>query len=275
MYKQTQKVINYKDFLNTYKNLASNGNIDLMFTNFSVAPQNFLKDMTITTYEITNDEPKVLSQLKDQGEVKIKRFILNLAKTGAVGREIKWVAERYLAPHLQNCYKERSTAMTDSEKCLISRNQSMHDSAKYLKNNLQNDTDILQEYFIPQDKVVPFVDGIREIILRNKTNLINAGIRVVNKEDITLNYAPENMFALVLYINQKTTHEANQKMEKVTKELIDFTNKMGGTFYLPYQLYYTKDQLKSSYPSIDSFFALKRQIDPNELFVNNFYIKYK
>src|SRR5258706_1659355 len=233
IYKQSQKVINYKDFLRVYKNLNSNKNIDLMFTNFSVAPQNFLKDMTITTYEITDYKPQAQSLLNDQGEVRLRRFLLNFSKTGVVGREIKWLAERYLAPRFQNCYKPRDIAMTDSEQCLVSRNESMHDSVKYLKNNLQNDTDILQEYFIPQNKIVPFVDGVRAILLKNKTNLINAGIRVVNKEDISLNYAPENMFALVLYINQETTPEANQKMEKVTKELIDHITKMKGTFYLP------------------------------------------
>ena len=54
--------------------------------------------------------------------------------------------------------------MKDGEACLVSRNAPMHDSVKYLKNNIKNDTDILQEYFIPRDQFVPFVDGLRQIL---------------------------------------------------------------------------------------------------------------
>jgi hypothetical protein len=47
-----------------------------------------------------------------------------------------------------------------------------------------------------------------------------------------------------------------------------------GRFFLPYQLYYSRDQLQRSYPQIDEFFAAKRKYDPAELFTNTFYRKY-
>ena len=50
--------------------------------------------------------------------------------------------------------------------------------------------------------------------------------------------------------------------------------KAGGTFYLPYQLFYSKKQLARAYPNIDAFFALKMKYDPIGLFSNRFYEKY-
>ncbi len=275
MYKEERRVINYQDFPKIYQNtIANSDSVGLAYGHFSLTPQSYFKDMIIYKYVTVKGFSDQLPTLRERSQVKVRRFILNLAKTGSLGKEIEWLSAKYVEPYFQSCYISRNQAMSEPEGCLISRNQLMHDSDKYLNNDLKNDTDILQEYFFPRNEFVPFIDGVRDILKQNQSNVINASIRVVNKEDIILNYAPEDMFALVLYINQETTPEANQKMNKVTKELIDFSNKMGGTFYLPYQLYYTRDQLKASYPNTDSFFALKRQVDPNELFVNKFYLKY-
>lgn len=274
-YKEERQVVNYQDFPQAYQNIIANNNsVGLAYGHFSLTPQSYFKDMIIYKYVTVNGFTDPLPLLQERSQVKVRRFILNLAKTGSLGKEIEWLSAKYVEPYFQSCYKSRNQAMSEPEGCLISRNQLMHDSDKYLNNDLKNDTDILQEYFFPRSEFISFIDGVRKILERNQTNVINASIRVVNKEDIMLNYAPEDMFALVLYINQKVTPEENVKMEKTTRELINYARKMNGTFYLPYQLYYSKDQLKDSYPNIDSFFALKRQTDPNERFVNSFYLKY-
>jgi hypothetical protein len=57
-------------------------------------------------------------------------------------------------------------------------------------------------------------------------------------------------------------------------DLIDLSLRLGGTFYLPYQLYYSADQLRRGYPQIGQFFALKHKYDPIDLFTNKFYEKY-
>ncbi len=144
----------------------------------------------------------------------------------------------------------------------------------YLKNNLKNDTDILHEYFIPRDQILPFIADMRRIFKADGTNILNVSIRVVRNEDIALNYAPQDAFSVVLYINQVTDTDGNAKMKKVTGELIDATIARGGRFFLTYQLYYTPEQLKESYPEIASFFTYKRSIDPTEMFTNTWYETY-
>ena len=42
-------------------------------------------------------------------------------------------------------------------------------------------------------------------------------------------------------------------------DLIDVALRLDGTFYLPYQLYYSMEQLRQAYPEIDSFFASKKE----------------
>lgn len=68
--------------------------------------------------------------------------------------------------------------MNQKEPCLVSRNEEMYDDMGYLRNRLR-DTDILQEYFIPYDRMPQFVDGLRDVVQRNKANLLNVTIRTV------------------------------------------------------------------------------------------------
>jgi FAD/FMN-containing dehydrogenase len=164
--------------------------------------------------------------------------------------------------------------MNQKEVCLVSRNEEMYDDMAYLKNRLP-DTDILQEYFIPYDRMPEFVDGLRNVVQRDNANLLNVTIRTVHKDTITaLPYAKQDMFGFVLYFNVRLNDRDNEILKRTTSDLIDLAHRAGGTYYLPYQLFYTKDQLRNSYPEIDDFFAAKKKYDPIGLFSNKFYEKY-
>jgi len=56
--------------------------------------------------------------------------------------------------------------------------------------------------------------------------------------------------------------------------LIDLAARVGGTFFLPYQLHYSAAQLERAYPGVREFFATKRQLDPSGLLTNTFYETY-
>lgn len=184
---------------------------------------------------------------------------------------LKWWAEKVIEPKLETCSISRNQAMQGGEACLVSRNQPMHDSVNYLKNRLSHETDILHEYFIPRPQFVAFIDGLRRLAIEHRANLLNASVRIVHREDNFLTYAPTEMFSVVLYINQKTTHNAHASMRRLTGQLIELITQLGGTFFLPYQLYYTPAQLQRAYPNIKGFFEAKKRYDPVLLFSNTFY----
>ena len=220
------------------------------------------------------DRIPVSSQLGEVSGVKLRRLTVNLSKQGPLFQEMKWFSEKHIEHRMETCTVTRAQAIGSAEACLVSRNDPMHDSVPYLRNALPDDTDILHEYFIPRSQFVSFVDGMRKVLTDNKTNLLNASVRVVHQEGNFLTYAPEPAFSLVLYINQTTDEDGNRRMKKATEELIDLTIAHKGRFFLPYQLYYSRDQLQRSYPQINDFFAAKRKYDPGEVFTNTFYQKY-
>jgi len=273
MYVWKTHYMDYKDFAAYYqKNVDNNPRFGLAYGRLSMSPSTFLAETAIHTYERTNTQVPLVP-LKLPGYVWLDRFIINFSKTGDFGRRVRWTMEKYGEPRLHNCLS-RNEAMSREEGCFVSRNQEMYDSMDYLENRLR-DTDILQEYFIPRDKLPQFVDGLRSIVQGNGANLINVTIRIVHKDDITtLNYAKQDMFAYVLYFNQGFNEREGIILQKTTTGLIDLALGLDGTYYLPYQLFYSKQQLRRAYPRIDEFFAAKKTYDPGELFTNNFYEKY-
>lgn len=272
-YSWEKTYLDYRDFPEYYRqHIAGHDDIGLMYARLSVAPHAYLTETSIHTYTKNNYQGKIPPLQADKHDW-VNRLVINFSKTGNAGRWTRWMLEKYAEPRLHTCIS-RNQAMSQKEVCVVSRNQEMYDSMGYLKNKL-TDTDILQEYFIPQDKMPDFVDGLRQVVKQRGANLLNVTIRIVSEDKITsLPYAKEDMFAFVLYFNQRLNTKDSQILQQTTSELIGVATGLGGTYYLPYQLYYSPAQLRASYPQIDSFFAAKKKHDPLGLFTNKFYEKY-
>ena len=274
VYATGRKVLDYKEFPGLFKDtIEPDRKIGLMYGHLSTAPSSFLKDMLLYTYTEVDGTDFRREPLGEVSGIKLRRLMINLSKQGPLFQELKWQSEKHVEHRMETCTVTRAQALGSPEACLVNRNDPMHDSVPYLRNSLP-DTDILHEYFIPRSEFVPFIDGLRKVLGDNDTNLLNASVRIVHQEGNFLTYAPEPAFSVVLYINQTIDDDGNRRMRKLTSELIDLTIAHKGRFFLPYQLYYSKDQLKQSYPQIDAFFAAKRKYDPDELFSNTFYQRY-
>ena len=273
MYARKAVYMNYTDFPAYYRqNIENNQSIGLVYGRLSVAPQSYLSETVVHTYEKIPFEGS-LPPLEPAKHDTLDRFIINCSKRGDAGRWMRWMLEKYAEPRLHECVA-RNQAMSDKDVCLVSRNEEMYDDMAYLKNRLP-DTDILQEYFVPYDRMPEFVDGLREVVQRNGANLIHVTIRTVHKDTISaLPYARDDMFGFVLYFNVRFNPKENEILQKTTADLIDVALRNAGTYYLPYQLFYSRAQLQQSYPGIENFFATKKRYDPIRLFSNKFYEKY-
>jgi FAD/FMN-containing dehydrogenase len=275
VYQTGRRVLDYQEFPALFADgIEKDLSVALMYGHLSTAPSTFLQEMLLYTYTKADGTNVQRPPLGEPSGTKLRRLTINLSKRGPLFQEAKWFSEKHIEHRMETCTVTRAQAIGSAEACLVSRNDPMHDSVPYLRNSLPDDTDILHEYFIPRRQFVPFVDGMRKVLTDNKTNVLNASVRIVHQENNFLTYSPEPAFSVVLYINQTTDDEGNRRMKKVTEELIDLTIANKGRFFLPYQLYYSRDQLQRAYPQINDFFAAKRKYDPAELFTNTFYQKY-
>ena len=136
-------------------------------------------------------------------------------------------------------------------------------------------TYLLQEYFIPVDKCVPFARAMTRILGAQDVEAVNISVRH-SPPDATslLTWAPAEVFSFVLYYKQSSTRRASRKAAIWTRELIDAALAQGGRYYLPYRLHATRRQFQKAYPEFPRFAALKARIDPLDRFRNLLLNKY-
>lgn len=274
IYASERRLIAYRDFPATFARIAADPEIGLTYAHLSTAPGSLLEEALVYSYRRVDDAGIERPPLGEVAATRSRRLFVNLAKRGRWLASLKWWAEKHLEHRFETCTVTRAQAMGDGEACLVTRNDPMHDSVAYLRNNLPAETDILHEYFVPRDRIVPFIDDLRAIFRAQDVNLVNASIRAVEAEHNALSYAPRPAFSVVLYINQTTDADGTARMARLTSDLIDLTARHGGRFFLPYQLHYTPAQLERSYPEIRAFFAAKRRWDPEGRFNNSWYARY-
>ena len=268
-------LIDYRRFPQVFERIAADPTVGLSYVHLSTAPGTLLREALVYEYRKRPEDQRLdRARLTEVSATRLRRLTVNLAKRGAVFKSLKWWSEKNLEHRFETCTVTRQQASHDGEACLVARNDPMHDSVAYLFNDLPGETDILHEYFIPRDRIVPFIDGMRALFQAQHANLVNASIRAVGTEHNVLSYAPAPAFSVVLYLNQPTTPAGTAAMRRLTSDLIDLTAKEGGRFFLPYQLHYTPAQLQRSYPDIAAFFAAKRQWDPAGTFSNTWYATY-
>jgi FAD/FMN-containing dehydrogenase/ribosomal protein S18 acetylase RimI-like enzyme/SAM-dependent methyltransferase len=136
-------------------------------------------------------------------------------------------------------------------------------------------TYVLQEFFVPVDRLTAFTEPMTKILNRFAVQVVNVSIRHAHTDPGTLlAWAREEVFALVLYYKQGTSKAERECVAIWTRELIDAALACGGSYYLPYQPHARYDQFHKAYPRAKELFELKTQADPNYRFRNCLWEKY-
>jgi FAD/FMN-containing dehydrogenase len=136
-------------------------------------------------------------------------------------------------------------------------------------------TYVLQEFFVPVEKLEDFVPRMAEILNRRRANVINVSIRHARQDPGTLlAWARSEVFAFVLYYKQGVTPADRKAVGVWTRELVQAAIDSGGAYYLPYQIHPTDRQFHAAYPRANEFFALKKKLDPTNKFRNRLWDAY-
>jgi hypothetical protein len=117
---------------------------------------------------------------------------------------------------------------------------------------------------------------MRKILRDHDVNAVNVSVRHALPDPGTLlAWAPNEVFAFVLYYKQGTDPAARREVGRWTRQLIEAAIRSGGRYYLPYQPVATHYQFTRAYPRSTELFALKRRVDPFNKFTNTLWDLYE
>jgi FAD/FMN-containing dehydrogenase len=241
--------------------IADRDDVAMAYARLCIAPTHFLDEAIINVLYVDPAPDGALPPLGEAKSVQLRRSMFRGSVGSEYGKELRWSAEVKLQPQLSDTH--------------FSRNQLLNEGVEVFQSRSAEFTDILHEYFVPRDGLVQFIQQLQRIIPKHDADLLNVTVRFVREdEDTVLRYADQDLFALVLLFSQPTSAVGDAQMEDMTSDLIDAALSVNGRYYLPYRLHATPQQFEAGYPQADEFFLLKRKYDPEELFQNQFYIKY-
>jgi FAD/FMN-containing dehydrogenase len=269
VYEQRAVSIDYTEFPSWFaRTLARDSTVALLLARPSIDPHpdRFLRELVVATWHHTAPGVSTSLELTEEANVWRDKFFFGLSRRFDWAKSLRWTLQKRVE-------------LGAGAARLVSRNNSMRPPLaplELLDYRSRRDTDIIQEYFVPVESFVPFMDRFREVLLAGKMNVLSATVRYVAPNATpTLAYAPTRpAFAIIHMSNVGLSASDQAHAEAVTRQLVDAALEFGGTYYLTYQLYPSPDQLHRAYPNARRAFERKLFHDPGEIFTNSFYEKY-
>lgn len=260
---QTEK-LKIGAYASYFDQLLNDQNMAMHYARVSVAPNSFLDEMYVINYKQT-EKRDYTTALKKEQSVRLTKLALDIGRHGGALENLFWGTQK------------RYIASIDGKE--ITRNNAMRSESTFMEYTKPGRVEVLQEFFIPVHRFEAYMNELKNIIPANDKNddfkIHNITIRYAAADDFTtLNYAKEDMFGLVVLIQHGLKEEQISEATSVIQNWTHLTLDHGGTYYLPYFRYQTKEQFRRSYPQWEKFAEEKLRRDPNNVFQNMFYDYY-
>jgi FAD/FMN-containing dehydrogenase len=135
---------------------------------------------------------------------------------------------------------------------------------------------MITEIYVPREKLADFMAEARKDFRKNKVNVVYGTVRLIEKDDETFLPWAKQSYACVIF-NLHTLHDAQSLHQTASafRRLIDMGRRRGGSYFLTYHRWATRNQVEACYPRFAEFLREKRNFDPHERFTSDWYRHYK
>jgi FAD/FMN-containing dehydrogenase len=137
-------------------------------------------------------------------------------------------------------------------------------------------SEMITEVYVPREKLLAFMEAARADFRAHAVGLIYGTIRLIEKDEESFMAWARARYACVVF-NLHVAHSAVgiEKAKRDFRRLIDRAIEHGGSYYLTYHAWATREQVLACYPQFPEFLRLKLKYDRAELFQSDWYRHYK
>ena len=137
-------------------------------------------------------------------------------------------------------------------------------------------TEMITEVYVPRAALADFLERVRRDFRRYAVDLIYGTVRLIKRDDESFLAWAEKDYACIVF-NLHTEHSAVglAKAQEDFRRLIARAIEFGGSYYLTYHRWATREQVELCYPQLPEFLRLKRHYDPAETLQSDWYRHYK
>lgn len=132
---------------------------------------------------------------------------------------------------------------------------------------------MITELYVPPDELPRFMAESRRVLRESGVRDIYGTIRAIREDTTTfLPWATGERACIIFNLLVQHDQAGLEKARLAARNLIDAAASLGGSFYLTYHRWATREQLLACYPRLPEWLALKQRYDPEGTFVSEWYL---
>jgi FAD/FMN-containing dehydrogenase len=133
-------------------------------------------------------------------------------------------------------------------------------------------SEMITELYVPRSKLLGFMNDVRRDFRLNGVDFIYGTIRLIESEnDSALPWAREPWACVIFNLHVDHRPADVERAAGHFRRLIDHSLRHGGSYFLTYHRYATREQLLAAHPGMRAFLDAKLAIDPGEVFQSDWY----
>ena len=133
-------------------------------------------------------------------------------------------------------------------------------------------TEMITELYVPRSCLGVFMQRARDRLLADEADVIYGTVRLIERDDETfLAWARESFACVILNLHTRHSPEGIAKARVQFRHLIDAALEQGGSYFLTYHRFASKEQVSRAYPQLPDFLAAKQAYDPPGVFQSDWY----
>ncbi len=265
--KRIVEVIELKELIPAVRRRIAEGSLygDFQYST-DTNSTDFLWKGVFSTYRLVNAATPIPEGQKEFS-VQDWNELIELAH-GAKGEAFRRYADHYLSTSGQIYWSDThqlSTYLDDYHRTLDRKLKAVHPA-----------TEIISEIYVPRPALVGFMKEVRDDFRKNNVNVVYGTIRLIERDDESfLAWAKQPYACIIFNLHTVHTPEGLEHSAAAFRRLIDMAIRRGGSYYLTYHKYATREQVLACYPQFPAFLRLKKRYDPEERFQSDWYRHYK
>lgn len=137
-------------------------------------------------------------------------------------------------------------------------------------------SEMISEVYVPRDRLAAFLESLAEDFRKQQSNVIYGTVRLIEADDESfLAWARKSWACIVFNLHVDHSEKGIEKAKREFQGLIERALENGGSYFLTYHRWATRDQVLKAYPQFVDFLRLKKKYDPKERFQSDWYRHYK
>ena len=133
-------------------------------------------------------------------------------------------------------------------------------------------SEMITELYLPRDRLLAFMNDVRRDFRLHDVDFIYGTIRLIEAEaETALPWARESWACVIFNLHIDHRPSDIERAAGHFRRLIDHSLHHGGSYFLTYHRFASREQVLAAHPAIRAFFAAKLAMDPGEVFQSDWY----